>query len=75
MGGVDHFDALCANYKQDRRMFGRYDRIKIHILEMIMANSYIMYKDDAERKKSKKVFTNLDFRKIVLRFLVGDYRE
>jgi len=49
MAGVDLFDQFCSYYMPDHRSYRKYFRITVHILEMIVINSYILYRETLKK--------------------------
>jgi hypothetical protein len=69
MSGVDIFDQYCSYYMPDHRSYRKYFRITIHILEMMLVNSYILYRETL-KAKSMKYIQMYEYRKKVIRYMV-----
>ena len=74
MAGVDLFDQLCSYYMPDHKSYKKYFRIIVHILEMMVINSYILYRETYIIKKLKYLQL-YEYKKLVIRHLVSHLRE
>ena len=69
MGGVDRFDQYLSYYCTDRRSSKRYYRICVSILDMMLINSYILYKESSIAKKMSYL-PLLMYKKTVIRSML-----
>ena len=73
MGGVDQHDQLTSYYLQDHRSSKVYQRLIIHILEMIIVNSHILYSETL--KNNNKIPLNLlNYKKHIIKNLFDPTR-
>jgi len=70
--GVDKFDQVISYYSVDHRSVKWYIRIIIHLLSLVLHNSFILYSLTLGQKS--KVKTYLEFEKSVIRSLIGEMR-
>ena len=75
MGGVDNFDQKSSNYSIQLRSHRWYIKTFFHFLEIALINSYIIYTRVCQKKNVGKILSHLDFRKEIIRKLVGGIRS
>ncbi len=75
MGGVDRANQFVTYYKVKHKgqTKSRFFRIFIHFLELIIHNSYVLYKIVCDSQK-KKSLSRLDYRKELVRLLLMPIR-
>ncbi|KAL6466561.1 hypothetical protein MHYP_G00243650 [Metynnis hypsauchen] len=62
MGGLDFSDPKLQSYTTRRRTYKWYKTFFFHFLDMAVANTYVLYREQCE-VKSKKTMTYIDFRR------------
>lgn len=67
MGGVDRQDQLMAYYPCDRKSLRWYTKLGLHVLQMLMLNSFLLFK-----KFTKSKMSLYDFRLSIIESLVPD---
>ncbi|KAG0431254.1 PiggyBac transposable element-derived protein 4 [Dictyocoela muelleri] len=73
MGGVDKYDQMLKSYYNERKNIKWTNKFAIYLMNMMIHNSYIIYKHfNSENDKVKK---HLDFRKKIISCLIEDSSE
>ena len=67
MGGVDHFDQTASYYIMDKKSKRSFMRIILHLIEVIVSNSYIFY---CESSNNNKKITHLVYREKIIESLL-----
>ena len=74
MGGVDRFDQYTFYYKNDTKGYKKYDRLTYHILDMMMNNSFLLYKESSVID-NKSHIAHCEFIRHVIKILLKDEKE
>ena len=64
MGGADRTDQLLEPFKVARKSMKRYKKLAMHLIQLALLNSCLLYKKDGERKPL------LEFQRNVIAFLL-----
>ena len=80
MNGVDVADQMRTKYNTARKSNKWWHSCFWFLFDLCIANSFIIQKEsqnhiELTRSGTVKVFTMLDFRKILIKSLIGNYRE
>jgi hypothetical protein len=75
MGGVDRFDQKASYNSIDLKSKLPYMRVVMHLLEVAINNSFLIFMNSASIANKKKFSTALLFRKEVAAQLVSDLRK
>ncbi|XP_065354215.1 piggyBac transposable element-derived protein 2-like [Calliphora vicina] len=62
MGGVDLIDAIMGRYKIQLRSKRWQVRLFYHFLDLVMANSWLLYKKNSAANKTHKLLSSAEFR-------------
>lgn len=73
MGGVDKYDQMLKSYYNERKNKKWSNKLAIYLVNMMLHNSYIVYKHFSN--EPKKIKKHLGYRKNIIKYLLKNSKE